>query len=230
MDARMLAPLIFSILILYGCSTPPDTNLMDAPEDFSPVLGESQAPKSTNTPLIEATPTGVNYPDELVLGIEARWLTASELALSSIELPIEVVLRTVDPSLDLLPVSDRAIALAVPWTSEWEQVSKHEAQALLEEDSPFVARVEWPEMTPAMKPLKIDGIHPSQLNYPLRTTWSLHAQPGLEEIAASIAQALSKHLVDEVVKVTAVGDIMLARGLGSRRCRPHTRQPRNGTG
>jgi poly-gamma-glutamate synthesis protein (capsule biosynthesis protein) len=71
-------------------------------------------------------------------------------------------------------------------------------------------------MTPAMKPLKIDGSHPSQLNYPLRTTWSLHAQPGLEEIAASIAQSLSKHLADEVVKVTAVGDIMLARGLGER--------------
>jgi poly-gamma-glutamate capsule biosynthesis protein CapA/YwtB (metallophosphatase superfamily) len=232
---RVLATLMLSILILSGCSAPRDANLMDAPEDVSTVHLEPQTPIWTSTPLPIPIPTGADLPHTLVLGVESRWTSATAMALASLtpdDLPSEVVLKPVEPSFKLLetgyvdllllpdsggiPVTDRAIALAVPWTSEWEQVSKHEAQALLEDNSPFVVRVEWPEMTPALKPLKIDGAHPSQPNYPLRTSWSLHTQPGLEQIATSIAQALSQYLADEVVKVTAVGDIMLARGLGER--------------
>jgi poly-gamma-glutamate synthesis protein (capsule biosynthesis protein) len=120
------------------------------------------------------------------------------------------------PDTQGIQVTERPLALAVPWTSEWEQVTRKEAEAILDEDSPFVAAIEWSAMTPTMKALRIDGLHPSQLDYPLRTTWSLHARPGLEDIAHTIAQALSTHLADEVVKVAAVGDIMLARGLGER--------------
>jgi poly-gamma-glutamate capsule biosynthesis protein CapA/YwtB (metallophosphatase superfamily) len=235
LDRRVLAVLMLSILVLFGCSPPPDTHLIDAPELFFPVSEEFQTLEPTNTPPMVPAPTDSTLPDEIVLGIEPRWMPAAEIALSMLpfeDIPVRVILDPVDPSLELLesglvdllllpdasgiPVTDRAIALAVPWASEWEQVSQHEAEALIEENSPFVALIEWPEMTSSLKPLKINGSHPSQPDYPLRISWSLHTKPGLEEIAASIAHALSNHLADEVVKVAAVGDIMLARGLGDR--------------
>jgi poly-gamma-glutamate capsule biosynthesis protein CapA/YwtB (metallophosphatase superfamily) len=235
LDRRVLAVLMLSTQVLFGCSPSPGPQLIDSLEGSFPVSDESQTLEPTNTPPMISAPTNSTLPDEIVLGIEPRWIPAAEIALSMLpfeDIPVRVILDPVDPSLELLesglvdllllpdasgiPVTDRAIALAVPWASEWEQVSQHEAEALIEENSPFVALIEWPEMTASLKPLKIDGSHPSQPDYPLRTSWSLHAKPGLEEIAASIAHALSIHLADEVVKVAAVGDIMLARGLGER--------------
>jgi poly-gamma-glutamate capsule biosynthesis protein CapA/YwtB (metallophosphatase superfamily) len=184
----------------------------------------------TSEPAPQATPTPL--PDRLRLGVEARWVSAAGPALASLDLPVEVILQPLDPSPELLqagtvdfllvpdtegvPVTERALALAVPWASEWEQVTLEEAQTLVREESAFIAQIEWPEMTPALKPLKISGLHPSQPGYPLKSSWSLHARPGLEDFAAQIASALSDAMIDRAVKLTAVGDIMLARGIGER--------------
>ncbi|TFH36623.1 MAG: CapA family protein [Anaerolineales bacterium] len=230
---KFLPALCLTLLSLHSCAIKSE-NPPEEPElEPSRVAIDTQlAFTTTATPEIR-TPTETPLPENLIFGLAPRWLAVGEAALASLPagtFPGSIQLEAMNPTdgqlksgqidLALLPdsagvfVADTVLALAVPWTSEWEQVSREEAEAILNEASPFVAVIEWPEMSPTLKPLRIDGLHPSQPDYPLRTRWSLHAQPGLEDIALALAQALTGVMGDEPVKLTAVGDIMLARGLG----------------
>lgn len=223
------------MLGLYSCTTPPNSQAFDPTEDISRAQSEAEGGEAIVSPTPSATPSDIPFPDQVVLGLESRWLSPVEAALSSLPadlLPVAVILQTWDPALEetrpaqadflLLPdadgivVTERSLALAVPWTSEWDQVTREEAEELLLEESPFIAAIEWSSLKADMKPLKIDGLHPSHTAYPLKSVWSLHARPGLEEIADTLASVLRDHLADDVVMVTAVGDIMLGRGLGKR--------------
>jgi poly-gamma-glutamate synthesis protein (capsule biosynthesis protein) len=166
----------------------------------------------------------------LTLVVEPRWQDALDTKLvellpetfpSSIEiLPSEAPALASEADFALLlgdaglPVTSRALALAVPWTSEWDQISLNDARTILEDGSPFVATMEWSQMDPTLKPLRVDGFHPSQSEYPLQFTWSLVSRPGLEAMATPLAEALNQALEPRIVQLTAVGDIMLARGLG----------------
>ena len=189
----------------------------------SPTPAASQVVAATETPL----------PESLTLGLPPRWLSAGEAALASLpagSIANSIRLQVMEPSLAQLqsgsidlailpdsagtPVADRMLALAVPWTAEWEHVSLEEAESILDEGSPFVAVLEWPELSPTLKPLRVNGLHPSQPDYPLKENWSLHVRPGLEDIAIPLAHALSIQMKVELGQITAVGDIMLARGLG----------------
>ena len=220
------------LLSLYGCVVTNQSPSMGL-EETAVIVSDQQPENPTEKPVQRAAPTETTLPENLIFGLAPRWLAAGEAALASFPagtFPGSIQLQAVDPTynqlqsgqidLALLPdsagihVADRALALAVPWTSEWEQVSLEEAESIVVEGSPFVAVLEWPELSPTLKPLRIDGLHPSQPDYPLKESWSLHARPGLEDIALSLAQALTGFMGDEPVKLTAVGDIMLARGLG----------------
>ena len=222
--AALIPVLVVALIFAQGCSRPPTAKPL------------SDAPLTTETPheppaavTAALTPTLIPAPAKLTLAVPTRWLAAAETALSeippglpSIELfaaePAELDEGAFDlallPGSDGIPVADRALALAVPWTSDWEQASLDEAQIILDEGSPFVAAIEWATLSPNLKPLRIDGMHPSQPGYPLHHSWSLHARTGFEEYAAPLARALAEAMADPVVKVVAVGDIMLARGLG----------------
>lgn len=189
----------------------------------SPTLAATLSVASTDASLLES----------LTLGLPPRWLSAGEAALASLppgSIPNLIRIQALEPtlaqlqsgSIDLaiLPdtsgihVADRAIAFAVPWTADWEHLSLAEAESILADSSPFVAVLEWPELSPTLKPLRIDGLHPSHSDYPLKESWSLHVRPGLEDLAIPLAHALSIQMADRLVQITAVGDIMLARGLG----------------
>jgi poly-gamma-glutamate capsule biosynthesis protein CapA/YwtB (metallophosphatase superfamily) len=114
-----------------------------------------------------------------------------------------------------VPAGQRPLALVVPFTSEWEDISIFEAQRILEEGSPFVAVVDWKDLPYAYKALRVDGNWPSDKDYPLQQMWSLVAAPGFEAAATEFAPDLASLLSrDPVVHLAAVGDVMLDRALG----------------
>jgi poly-gamma-glutamate synthesis protein (capsule biosynthesis protein) len=119
------------------------------------------------------------------------------------------------PGEDGVQAGQRPIALAVPFSTEWEALSLAEAQELYTSDNPFVARMDWEHMLPTLRSLRIDGHHPSEDGYPLRQPWSLIAAPGYEAAAVGLASFLAPRLsADPAVHIAAVGDIMLDRALG----------------
>jgi poly-gamma-glutamate capsule biosynthesis protein CapA/YwtB (metallophosphatase superfamily) len=128
-----------------------------------------------------------------------------------------------DVNLALVPddsgfaAGERILALGVPFTSEWEEVTLDQAQKMIVEDSPFVAVVDWADMTPQLKSLAIDGVHPGEPDYPLQQTWSVIAAPGYESAAEEIAPLIGNQLgIDPVTHLAAVGDLMMARRIGER--------------
>jgi poly-gamma-glutamate synthesis protein (capsule biosynthesis protein) len=94
-------------------------------------------------------------------------------------------------------------------------ISLPEAEQILTEGSPYIAVMDWSEITPNMRSLLVDGHHPSDPNYPVRDEWSLHSSPGFESAAEELAPWLNQELTsDAVIHLTAVGDVMLDRALG----------------
>ncbi len=187
---------------------------------------------STQTPTPAHTPT----PEPVVIAVPNRWagitgqaIAAMDSQTSRWQWQLEV---DEDPGLGLSqgdvnlalvpgdvgsPAGERILALGVPFTSEWEQVTLDQAREMIVEDSPFVAVVDWADMTPKLKSLAIDGIHPGEPEYPLKQTWSVIAATGYESAAEEIAPLIGNQLgVDPVTHLVAVGDIMMARRIGER--------------
>lgn len=226
---KVILLVTLATLTIAGCA--PSTQ-----EPMNTVALESRTTETQPGPAIPtetSQPTPTSLPDSWVLGIEARWMDAAETALAALPegtLPIPIQLQVMDPSefdsdlasMDIvlkpdalgIPVTSRITALAVPWNAEWEHITLEEAQKIVEEGSPFVAVREWSELPPSLKPLRVDGFYPSQDDYPLRQSWSLHARPGLEEVAEQLALILAAETEDRLIQLTTVGDIMLARRLG----------------
>jgi poly-gamma-glutamate synthesis protein (capsule biosynthesis protein) len=114
-----------------------------------------------------------------------------------------------------VPAGRRPQALVVPFTSDYENLSLSEAQAILEEGSPFIAVMDWADIPPTHKALLVDGLHPSDPAYPLQQSWSLIHAPEFEAAAQALSPALHSTLShDPSVQLAAVGDIMLDRKLG----------------
>jgi len=121
------------------------------------------------------------------------------------------------PSDDGVSAGERTLALGVPFTSEWEGVTLAEAQELIAEESPFVAVLDWADMSSKLKSLSVDGMHPGDPEYALKQTWSVIAAPGYEAAAEEIGPLIGKKLgVDPTTHLVAVGDIMLDRSIGER--------------
>jgi len=75
--------------------------------------------------------------------------------------------------------------------------------------------MEWTDVPPERKTLKVDGLLPNEPGYAFHQIWSLASAPEFEEAAIEFAGALSLDLqTDPIVKLAAVGDIMLDRALG----------------
>ena len=116
-----------------------------------------------------------------------------------------------------LPVAQWPIALAVPFASDWRELTLEEAQRIMTEGSPFVAVMPWEALKPSLRSLRVDGLHPSDPGYPLVETWSLHARPGFEALAQAFSPCLQTALAPEpALHLAAVGDVMLDRSLGER--------------
>jgi poly-gamma-glutamate synthesis protein (capsule biosynthesis protein) len=107
------------------------------------------------------------------------------------------------------------LALTVPFTTAWENVSEFEAQDIVINGHPLVTVVQWNKVQSSAKALRIDGRWPGSGDYQLKESWSLQAAKGHEEAALALATGLRAHFAARpMVHVAAVGDIMLDRALG----------------
>ncbi|UCG23512.1 MAG: CapA family protein [Chloroflexota bacterium] len=114
-----------------------------------------------------------------------------------------------------IPVGQRAVALTVPFTEDWEGVGASEAYDILANAREGVSIMDWAEMTPNRKALRVDGLLPHEPGYPLQQPWSLVAladfQPAAHQLARSLGDIIDH---DAVIHLSAVGDLMLDRALG----------------
>ena len=199
----------------------------------APGATPSSEPPSIATARPSATATATAIP-HLVLGVppEQAELAAAALAefqASQADLEIQPISTSLveeslirgEIDLALMPdsagtaVTSQPLALAVPWDSDWGDLSLAEAQQVIEQGSAFIAVLDWRDMTPGLRALHVDGLHPGENGYPVLRNWSLHARPGLEGVAATLAPLLATHMQDEpVVRLAVVGDLMLDRTLG----------------
>jgi poly-gamma-glutamate synthesis protein (capsule biosynthesis protein) len=114
-----------------------------------------------------------------------------------------------------LPVGERPIALAVPFTSQWETLTLKQAEEILDQGSDFIQAVDWAQMQPDMKSIPVEGFHPSEPDYPLQRSWSLLASDQAGQAAEALIPELKARIeYDRQVEIAAVGDLMLARAIG----------------
>ena len=105
-------------------------------------------------------------------------------------------------------VREEPLAFMIPFTTNWEQISAADAEAILANGHNLIRVVPWSAMTPDNKALRVDGLHPTDPDYPYRERWSLTAAPGNEEAAAALAPLLSEALAPlPTIRIAAVGDI-----------------------
>lgn len=114
-----------------------------------------------------------------------------------------------------IPVGRRPIALAVPFGSQWDELTLGQAQQILIEGSDFIDPMDWADMHPELSSVLVDGYHPSDPEYPLQQTWSVHlsagAQPAVDALLPALKQVIER---DPHVELAAVGDLMLGRTIG----------------
>jgi poly-gamma-glutamate synthesis protein (capsule biosynthesis protein) len=119
------------------------------------------------------------------------------------------------PGNEGIHAGSRSVALTVPFTSAVESVTADEAKQILRDGHPLVETIEWSEMPLDRKALRVDGLLPHQEGYPIRIDWSLVTSSGFEEIAIKLAPFIQERINKEnIVQLSAVGDIMLDRALG----------------
>jgi poly-gamma-glutamate synthesis protein (capsule biosynthesis protein) len=119
------------------------------------------------------------------------------------------------PGKDGLAIGSVELALVAPFGSSIEPLTLDQARQILDQGSTTFEVLDWRDVTPDQIVLRVDGTYPGESGYPLVQRWSLRAAPGFEGVAPALAPALSTLFSDDhVVRLAAVGDVMLARRLG----------------
>lgn len=226
-------PVLAVILLagLWGCQT--ETAVIPATIAATPTIQPTSQPTVRSTQPPPAAPTDIPIPSPTVsptprplvtLAVPSQWADAAETAVAAILPPHwqwQISLAP-DPAAQLTLVSNgdgpvvyrEPIALAVPFTTNWEAITLAQAQEILANGHALVQPMNWADLTPDWKALRVDGRHPTDPDYALQTQFALTAAPGFETAAAELAPHLSKSLREGNVHLTAVGDLMLARDLG----------------
>jgi poly-gamma-glutamate capsule biosynthesis protein CapA/YwtB (metallophosphatase superfamily) len=193
----------------------------------APTVTPTATPTATPTPTVTPSPTPIPLAQLIV---PERWELAAQTAVAQLEaeetnwrwqisvndapdpdnLPANAVwLTTGDEG---LLIAARPLAIVVPFATAWEQISLSEAQAVIANGHRLAQVMDYAEMTPNNKALRVGGLFPHEADYPLQAEWRLAGDNGA---AAAIAPALAAQLAPErLIHLTAVGDIMLARSLG----------------
>jgi poly-gamma-glutamate capsule biosynthesis protein CapA/YwtB (metallophosphatase superfamily) len=113
-------------------------------------------------------------------------------------------------------VSEEAKVLAVPFVTPWEGVSEAEADEILANGHSLATLMKWDEMPHDHKALRVGGRLPDDPGYALTERWSLVAASGYDRESGQLAAILRADFLDEpLVKLAAVGDLMLDRSLGN---------------
>lgn len=134
------------------------------------------------------------------------WLLVPDLGQAQLDLKADS---------DGLAIASRPIILTVPFTSSWESINLDEALAIVAQGHEFVSIVDWHDIRPDRKALRVDGRFPTESGYPLSQPWSIHAHSGFENAAATLGSLLQNPaIVTRSISIAAVGDIMLDRALG----------------
>lgn len=186
-------------------------------------------PTATNeptvTPLPTATPSPTPTPMPVALVVEPELEAGVATALAAIEasafewrLSVEEDPRAAlaEGRADLIVargnegtiVREEPLAFAVPFTTNWELINSADAEAILANGHNLVRAIPWSAMTPENKALRVDGLHPTDPDYPYHEQWSLAAAPAFEAAASALAPALSEALAPlPTIRIAAVGDV-----------------------
>jgi poly-gamma-glutamate synthesis protein (capsule biosynthesis protein) len=111
------------------------------------------------------------------------------------------------------------IVLAVPFTTDWEFITQADADAIMTNGHQLASVLPWSALTPDLKPLRVDGRHPTDSDYPFHNRLTLQTDSSASASSAQAANELLPILQtalapEPVVHLAGVGDIMLDRGLG----------------
>jgi poly-gamma-glutamate capsule biosynthesis protein CapA/YwtB (metallophosphatase superfamily) len=192
------------------------------------VATPSPAATMTGTPAPTATATSL---PPVVLAVPEKWQSATGAAIrNAVDAAAWRLLVHDEPAAALaggqaqiallagsegLVVARRPLALAVPFTTRWEQATAVEVETILTQGHDTVTVMDWAEMRPTHKALRVENRLPHEPGYSLIQAWSLVALPGYETAAAALAPFLQEALQPEAfLHLAAVGDIMLDRSLG----------------
>ncbi len=206
-------------LLLVGCTN-------DArPMRITAVLPTRPSPTPNPPTPIPAPPspipdpsTPIPAPAPLTLSVPPQWQNEAAQAIAALNaadpahqwhLTEENAAVTLEQGEDGVLVFADPIALAVPFSDRREAVTLAEATA----GGDFTPLL-WRDMPPTHKPLRVDGLLPSDTGYPLQERWVLTGTEA--EAMAALQPILTEAMRDEVVRLTAVGDIMLSRYLGEK--------------
>jgi poly-gamma-glutamate synthesis protein (capsule biosynthesis protein) len=118
------------------------------------------------------------------------------------------------------------LVLAVRMDANWQYITLADAQNILANGHQIVTVLPWRKMTPDLKALHVDGIRPNEPGYPLHTSLTLTAVPGLGTAVSQLLPLLQTELQPPpVIQLAAVGDIMMDRGLGYNLTQGHLTYP-----
>ncbi len=225
---------LLGVIFLMGCA---ETAVSTAPlPTFVPPLAPPIAthlapptpiPPATNTPIAPpatavpsaAAPTNTSLPP-LTLSVPPGWEALVEEALSNSATNRiwQIVPENEPANAQLIEngggqlVWQEPIVLAVPFVTEWEFITQADAEALIANGHQVATVLPWSALTPDLKPLRVDGRHPTDPDYPFQNRLTLQSE-GQEanELLPILQTALAP---DPIVHLASVGDIMLDRGLG----------------
>lgn len=189
--------------------TPQPTNTAESTAPPPPTA----TPSPTPTPQLISLAVGPELADELTAALPAIEEPVYNWQLSVEEDPLAalaegradlVVARDAEGTV----VREEPVAFAVPFTTNWELINTADADAMLANGHNIVRAIPWSEMTPENKALRVNGLHPTDPDYPYQARWSLVAAPGQDAAAA----ALAPHLVEALaplptIRIAAVGDV-----------------------
>ncbi|HIP72803.1 MAG TPA: hypothetical protein EYH05_15595, partial [Anaerolineae bacterium] len=235
---RITAGMFVALLLLAACQ--PDEVKPELPTVIPTAVASQPTttpqpiptiqPLPTNTPPPTAVPLAPTAPAPIAIALPPEWETVVTAALTQLDnqqwqiLPSDAPLDALGSGQAQIALSNgdagslvyqEPVVLAVPFFTPWEAVTLVEAEEILANGRNDVTILTWDEMTPDMKALRVDGLHPTDAAYPLQKRLTLTAVPEAQTAAANLTAALQTALAPEPdVKVTAVGDIMLARLLG----------------
>lgn len=104
------------------------------------------------------------------------------------------------------------VVLAVPFVTEWENISRADAEAIFANGHELAVAMPWSELTPDWKPLRVDGRYPTDPDYPFHNRLTFQSD---NNTASELLPILQAALAPEpTIHLASVGDIMLDRSLG----------------
>lgn len=205
----------------------------------APLPTVTTAPTATPTPVIPTAtpipPTATPLPNALLV-VPSAWQSIAQTAVASLAPPhwqwqietsddpaswlkdgrAQIVILS-DNRTDLLDgrflIAQTPIALTVPFTTYWQDISQADAEAIFANGHALVQVQPWDSLTPERRALRVDGRHPTAPDYPFQNRWYLQAAPGAENALAELT-AVWPAPPDSIAHLAAVGDLMLDRSLG----------------